>query len=62
MIPSEDLIILDPEKVRFDLSLPEAFALTSGDRQKTIIASRRACPACEASPTSLLIFWTARPG
>jgi hypothetical protein len=29
MIPSEDLIFLDPEKVRFDLSLPEAFALTS---------------------------------
>ena len=29
MTPSEDLIFLDPEKVRFDLSLPEAFALTS---------------------------------
>ncbi|MBP7071108.1 MAG: hypothetical protein KBA97_08540 [Methanothrix sp.] len=29
MTPSEDLTFLDPEKVRFDLSLPEAFALTS---------------------------------
>ena len=29
MTPSEDLIFLDPEKVRFNLSLPEAFALTS---------------------------------
>ena len=29
MTPSEDLISFDLEKVRFDLSLPEAFALTS---------------------------------
>ena len=28
MTPSEDLIFLNPEKVRFDLSLPQAFALT----------------------------------
>ena len=34
MTSPENLVVIDPEKVRFDLSLPEAFALTSVQSQE----------------------------